>query len=532
MLSGAGRVTAETASEPQRSFEELIEEVNPGATLIHLSLQDCIATGLKNNLDIEVEGYFPAINDATLQAERGIFDPYLYFNTTYFHGKIPLPTSVSIATGGLTSVKAKQWIITGGLAGAIPTGLTYDASILSEHTPFSTTTDFFDADGEQRLQTSLTVTQPLLKNFGMDVNTTGIRVAAKNKEASLCQLEQRILETIFEVERAYWELVYAYENLHVKNRSLELAQNLLDENRIRLKVGVIPPLIVLQSEAGVAFREEELIVARSGVQDAKDKLIQVINLFPGQLIWDVEIVPVDESFVAPPEQYQEDRQISIALGNRPELRQLLKQREAAKLGSEFARNQLLPAIDLTASIGLIGLDDDYDSSFLPSVMLGGPLPPPPDKGLDESVDDLFSGDNFQWMIGLTFEIPWGRNFERGQYRSANLQMSQLDATIQSLRQVIIQDIRSSLRGIDTNWKRVLSTKETSRFRLESLVAEKKKFDVGVSTAHELLEFEEELAQARANEERAKVDYTVSLSNLLRANATLLDARGVRILSTR
>ena len=135
------------------------------------------------------------------------------------------------------------------------------------------------------------------------------------------------------------------------------------------------------------------------------------------------------------------------------------------------------------------------------------------------------------MIGLTFEIPWGRNFERGQYRSANLQMSQLDATIQSLRQVIIQDVRSSLRGIDTNWKRVLSTRETSRFRLESLEAEKKKFDVGVSTAHELLKFEEELAQARASEERAKVDYTLSISNLLRANATLLEARGVEITST-
>ena len=147
LLPGAGRVTAETVSEPRRSFEELIEEVNPGATLIHLSLQDCIATGLKNNLDIEVEGYFPAINDAVLQSEKGIFDPHLYFNTTYFHGNIPLPTSASIATGGLTGVKVKQWILTGGLAGAIPTGLTYDASILSEHTPFSTTTDFFDADG-------------------------------------------------------------------------------------------------------------------------------------------------------------------------------------------------------------------------------------------------------------------------------------------------------------------------------------------------------------------------------------------------
>ena len=517
---------AQTVAPP--SIEDMIEEISPGAKLLHLSLQDCIAAALKNNLDIEVERYVPRIGDAAVRAEEGVFDPHLFFNATYFEGEIPLPARVAIATGGLTAIETRQWFFTGGITGAIPTGLVYDASITGEHIPFSTTTDFLGANGEQWFEASLTLTQPLLKNFGAGVNTTGIRVAVKSKEAAVYQLEQRILETLFEVEQAYWELVFAYENLRVKNHSLRLAQNLLDENRVRLKVGVLALLAVVQSETGVAFREEELIVAQTEVQDARDRLIKATNLFPEELIWDVQIIPDDQPLMAPPDEYLEEEQISVAFRNRPELRQLLKQQEAAELGSRFAKNQLLPTLELSASVGLIGLDDDFDSSFFPLFSAGLPLPPPPDKGIDPAIDDLFSGENFQWMVGLKFEFPWGNRSARGQHTAANLQVSQLDASIRNLRQVIIQDTRNALRGVETNWNRVILSKETTRFRQESLAAEKKKFDVGVSTTHDLLEFEEELAAARASEQRAIIDYTISLTNLMRATATLLEARSVRI----
>ncbi len=527
LLTAAGGPSAQPVGEPPHPYEDLLQEFRPGAKLLRLSLQDCIAAALKNNLDIEVERYFPRINDAVVQSQKGVFDPHLYFNATYINGTFPLPTSISVATGGLTAVETQQWLMSGGITGAIPTGLTYDANIASEHTPFSTITDFFGTNGEQRFETSLTVTQPLLKNFGIDVNTTGIRVAAKNKEASVYQLEQRMLETLFEVEQAYWELVFAYEDLSVKRQSLLTVQNLLDENRIRLKVGVIAPLAVLQSEVGVAVREQEVIVAESAVEDARDRLIKTTNLLPEQLLWDVEIVPIDEPSAVQPTEYVQDDEIFIALKNRPELKLLLKQQEAAELGARFAKNQLLPTLDLNASVGLIGLDEDFDTSTLPLFLLGI-MPQPQNTGIDPAFDDLFSGENFQWMVGITFEIPWGNRFERGEYRKANLLVSQLDAGIRNLRQLIIQDTRNALRGIETDWERVLTTRQTTLFRRESLEAERKKYDVGVATTHDLLEFEEELAAAEANEERAIIDYTLSLSNLLRATGTLLKFRNVQV----
>ena len=523
----ANGICAETSTPPTSSVEELIEAMTPGSKLLYLSLEDCAAAALKNNLDIEVERYVPGISDAAVLIEKGVFDPHLYFNATFFDGEIPLPVRVSIATGGLNAIEVRQWFVSGGITGAIPIGLVYDLAVVSEHTPFSTVNDLFEANGEQKFDVLLTLKQPLLKNFGADVNTTGIRVAVKNREASAYQLEQKILETVFEVEQAYWELAFAYEDLRVRSHSLLLARNLLEENKVRLRVGVLPPLAVLQSEAGVAFREEELIVVRGAVGDARDRLIKVTNLFPGELVWDVQLVPTDEPLTVSPDEFLEEDHIGQALRNRPEIKQLLSQHEAAELGGRFARNQLLPSLDLTASIGLTGLDDDFDSSAIPLFFLGL-TPEEPDKGIDRAFDDLFSGENFQWALGFTFEYPWGNHAARGQYTSANLLVGQLDASISALRQVIIQDARNALRGVDTSWKRVLSTRETAKFRLESLAAEKKKYDVGVSTTHDLLEFEEELATARAGEQRALADYTIATANLMRANATLLQVRNVRV----
>jgi len=519
LAPAAEKVFAEAVPLPEESIEEMIEAMSPGAKTLHLSLEDCIASALENNLDIKVERYAPEISDAELKAEQGIFDPHLFFNATYVDGEFPLPVRVSVETGGLTAIEAEKWFLTGGITGVVPTGLIYELILESEETPSSTITEFFDTNGEQRLTASLNLVQPLMKNFGKDITTTGIRVAVKNKEAALHQLEQRILEIVFEVEQAYWELVFAYEDLRVKSQSLRLAQNLLEENEVRLRVGVVPSLAVLQSEAGVVFREEELIVARSAVEDARDRLIRAANLFPEKVLWNVQVVSSDKPGAEPSEYYPEDIQIEMALGNRPELKQLLSQHKAAELGAEFARNQLLPTLDLNASVGLVGLDNDFGTTF---------LDPSPDTGFDPAADDLSSGENFRWMAGLKFEFPWGNHAARGEYTSANLLVSQLDTGILSLRQVIIQDIRNALRGVETNRKRVELTKKTVEFRRESLSAERKKYDVGVSTAHDLLEFEEELAEARAAEQRALVDYALARTNLMRANATLLKVRNVHM----
>ncbi|RJP22559.1 MAG: TolC family protein [Candidatus Abyssobacteria bacterium SURF_5] len=495
-----------------------IEQLLPPQNLTPLSLRDALCIALTNSLDIQIQRYSPRISTVEVDVQKGVFDPVAFFNATYVDTTVPLPSSVSIATGGLNAVEAEQWVLTGGVAGALPSGLTYEATVISEHTPMSTITEFLGTSGQQQFETVLSVSQPLLKNFGIDVNTTGIRAAEINKEASIALFEQAVIDTFFEVEQAYWNLVFAYKNLYVKLNSLNVAQNLLRENRIRLRVGVVAPLDVLQSETGVAFREEEVIVALSLLETASDTLVSLINLFPEQMNWDLVVFPTDEVDFAPPDKYAEAEEIATAFRSRRDLEALLLQREAGELQAKFAKNQLLPALNLNATVGLIGLDEDFGVSLIQ----------PPDIGIDPAADDLFSGDNFQWLLGFTFEMPLGRNFERGQYRVANLTVSQLDSSIQNVRLLIIQDVRNALRQIATTWERVQAARVTMDFRKKSLDAEKKRYEVGATTTFDLLQFEEELAEAEARLVNAQADYRIALSNLRRATGTLLQYLNVRV----
>jgi len=510
---------AESPPVPSLPFER----VSPEAKLVQLSLEECFSLALINNLDIEVGQYIPDINAAGVDVQKGIFDPVAFFNATYMKDIFPLISSQSVSTGGLSSVELDEWILSGGITGVIPSGMTYNASLTSTHIPFSTITDALGTNGEQEFNASLTFTQPLLKNFGVDVNTTGIRVAAKNTEASFYQLQQTVIQTLFSVEQAYWALVGAYENVRVQKDALKLSQDLLDQNRIRLRVGVIASLDVLQAEVGVAAGEEQVILALYRVLNARDQLIQVINLFPGRVNWDnVEIMPSDSPSQRPPTEYIEGDQIMTGLRNRPELKQLLIQEEAAELNAHFTKNQLLPTLNLNATVGLIGLDSDFNSAVLFGV------PTSPHTGIDPAWDDLVSGDNFQWMVGLTFQIPWGNEVARGQYEAANLQVGQIDTSAQNLRLAIVQDVRSALRMIDTSWKIVVASKETTRFRRESLKANQKKYEVGLITAHDLLLFQNELAAAEVVEVVAITSYNISLSNLRRATGTLLQFLNVQV----
>jgi hypothetical protein len=99
--SSAETSFGEAASLPPSSVEEMIEAMAPGVEVVYLSLEDCAAAALENSLDIQVERHAPAISAAELTAQRGVFDPHLFFNVTYIDGEFPLPVRVAVATAGL-----------------------------------------------------------------------------------------------------------------------------------------------------------------------------------------------------------------------------------------------------------------------------------------------------------------------------------------------------------------------------------------------------------------------------------------------
>jgi len=316
---------------------------------------------------------------------------------------------------------------------------------------------------------------------------------------------KRVMDVIAEAKSAYWDLVAVIENLRVTEQSLELSRDLLEENRIRLEVGTMARLEVLQAETGVAQREEEVIVARRLIEDADDNLKRILNLPKDTQEWQVRIKPTDK-----PEVVEKEidllAQLELALGKRPDYKSSLMQIENDAVNERFTRNQLLPTVDLTGEYQFLAVAGQFDDAF----------------------DDIEGGDSPSWQLGLTAEYPIGNRTAKGEHKKAQLERRQSEKEAENLRLSIIVEVNKAVRDIRTSLKRIEVTAKAVELAEESLKAEHKKLEVGVSTSHDVLEFEEELVDAQRRGILAKLNYAKALINLSNATGMLLEENNIVI----
>lgn len=512
-LSAAG---ARAEEDPEGA---ITSEAEPQEKVIMLSLREAVAMALEGNLDIVIERYNPDIRDAELLSARGVFDPTVRLDYFYSDEEIPQTTREGLATNAAkTETVRKDLSLT--FEGKVPSGTEYELFFAREQSQFTQRDTFIDPDplvpgdefvgdvrnpAEYNLDLTFRLTQPLLKDFGLDANLAEIRIASSEKYMSIEDFRKQTIDIIAEVEASYWNIVAAIENLKVTERSLELAESLLRENRIRLEVGAMAPLEVLQAETGVAQREEEVIVARSLVKNAEDNLKRLLNLPRDTDEWKVSLVPTDEPVLVDKE-IDLRTQLELAFEKRPDYKRSLMQIETGMINEKFARNQLLPTVDLTGEYQFRAVDAEFHQAF----------------------DDIERGTSPSWLLGVTAEYPLGNRTAKGDFTKARLQRIQSEVEADNLRLGIIVEVRRAIRGIETSLKLIEATRKGTELALESLEAERKKLEVGVSTSHDVLEFEEDLTDARRREIVARIGYRQALVNLAVATGTLLEEKNIVI----
>jgi outer membrane protein TolC len=503
-----GAASAEEAAAPAESRAVAIEKV------IALGINDAVARALEANLDIVVERYNKDIREAELLSAEGIFDPTIRLELSYEEGEIPQTTREGLASqAGTAETVSKDLAFT--VEGKLPPGTEYGVTFDREQSQFTQRdtfvgpgpTDFADVrnPSEYNLDLTFTLTQPLLKNFGPRANLAGIRVARGERDMSAEDFQKRVMDVVAEAQSAYWDLVAAIENLRVSEESLNLAQDLLAENRIRLEVGTMARLEVLQAETGAAQREEEVIVARSLIEGAEDNLKRILNLPKDTEEWKTRIRPTDvPEFVE--RQIDLLAQLETAFEKRPDYKRSLMQIENDAIDEQFARNQLLPTVDVNGQYQFLAVDGEFHSAF----------------------DDIERGSSPSWQLGLTAEYPIRNRTAKGEYRKAQLEKRQSEKESENLRLSIIVEVNKAVRDIRTSMKRIEVTAKAVALAEESLKAERKKLEVGVSTSHDVLEFEEEAVDAQRRGILAKLDYAKALIDLAGATGTVLEENNIVI----
>lgn len=468
-----------------------------------ISISDAVLRALQQNLDISISRQTKASRLTDIIFEQAKFDPTLSFNGQYNRQVQPLNRPVFGFSGNsvLNSIQTfdqNSSSVTADLTQNLLTGANYDLNYSPQRTFVAGNTGFlFNPGWTSGL--ALTLTQPLLKNFGTDINKTFIAVAQNNAKVEEHVFTDRVLTVIATVEQTYWEVVFVNENLKVAQAALKAAEELLASNRAKAKAGVMAIVDVLQAEAAVASRIEQVIIAEKAIRDQEDQFRRLLNPSEEELRQDVQLIPVDQP-VKSLEPLSLEEAIDVALKMRPEILQAGKNTETAELNTKFAKNQLLPNLAFQGTGGLAGLGKDPSDMFSRN----------------------FGGDYYNYGAGLVLSYPLGNRSAWSQYNKRQLEGRNAQVSLQSVRQQVIVGVREAVRRVQTDFKRIETTRSARIMAEKQLQAEQERLNVGLSTTRFVLDFQRDLATSRGNELRAVVDYNKSLSNLARTKATTLE----------
>lgn len=464
-----------------------------------LSAREAISLSLNHNLDIEVARFQPWIEDQNIFAAMGQWDHVAY-------GTVSDAYSVTEATSvlaGAAKPRQDDIVFTLGVRRLLPFGASYDLSFSSDRT--DTNNSFFLFNPVWSESFGGTFTLPLLKGLGTTANTSTLLIARYTRDQSVDAFEKSLSDTVFQVVQAYWDLVFSIENKKVKDQSLEVAVQLLENTRRRLDRGLAARIDVTQAEAGVASQQEGILTAEAAVLSAADKLKRLVD--PALLRETVQIVPVDAPRVQAVELDERsavDRAMGDALGRRPEVRQVRTQLLSQDVALEKARNDRLPKLNLVGTGYLTGADMSFGQA---------------DR-------DLRKGDFYNWSVLLSFEYALEQSASRGALQRAELEKRRFLLQIRNLENQILVEVRDAVRSIKTDEKRIEATRRARILAQEQVDGEISRNEHGLSTTFRVLDVQKELVQARTNELKALIDYNLSWSLLDRVTGMLLEKNGI------
>jgi len=495
---------------PGLSWGLEIDKMPPEERRETISLANAALQALQHNLDINISRQTKDSRLADITVEQAKFDPTLSVNGQYNRTVNPLNRPVFGGTVGalnkITTFDQRTDSVTLDATTNLLTGGNVDLNYSPSRTNVNqnvATGFLFNPSYTGGLV--LTLTQPLLRNAGIDVTKTFIRIAQNNATVEEHVFRDRVLTVLATVEQTYWEVVFANENLKVAEAALKAAQQLLGENRAKSKAGVMSIVDVLQAEAAVAARVEQVLVADKTIRDQEDQLRRLLNPAEEDLRQDLRLTPLDQPVMTlEPISLQEA--IDTAIAQRPEIVQAKKNMESSDLNTKFAKNQILPTLSFQGTTGLAGLGGNYPNS----------------------VNNNFSGDFYNYGAGLVLSYPLGNRSAWSTYNKRQLEAQNAEASLVSVRQQIIVGVREAVRRVQTDFKRIETTRSARIMAEKQLQAEQERLKVGLSMTRFVLEFQRDLATAQGNELRAIVDYNKSLSNLARNKATTLDRYNLQL----
>jgi len=460
-----------------------------------LSLDECIAEALQHNFDVRYERYEPQKSLLNLHAAYAGYDPAFSLS-----GKNTHSTAGGIFANTNAPV-ADSHVLGSDLKGGTPWGMTYDLG--------GNATDAYGTGGENTGgSVGLTVTQPLLQGLVTDETRLGIGVAKNRLKFSEQSLRQQFITTVTAVENAYYELIYARDNLTVQQQALELAQTQLDDDKKRVQFEMLAERggTIEQDEAQVAQSRANLIAAQFALAQDENALKNLITDNYPQ--WhDVDIIPAT-ALKAARNFFDVQDSWTKGMGQRPDLLQAKLNLEQQGIQLKYDRSQILPQLDLSASYGYNGAGKEFSDAFGQYATANRPY----------------------YNYGASLSIPLGNLKARNGYKADQAIEQQELLKLKQLEQNVMVQIDNAVKQAQSAWESVDATQKSRRYAEAALQAEQGKYSAGKSTTFTVLQLQNNLTSARSKEIRALADYNEAIANLAQQEGTTLEHHKLDLLA--
>lgn len=502
-----------------------------------LTVKEAITLALENNKDIEVTRQDVRRAEFDLRAARGAFEPRFTGQTYYERATTP---NVSIFSTNQTTTN-NSIVGNAGLQAFIPKfGTVFNAAANSQRVTTNNPISILSPQNNTNL--TFSVTQPIFRGRGFDQNRRTIEIAKRNLSLTDTQFRQRSIETITNVQRAYWDLTYALRNLQVQRDTVKDAKDQLEHNRRLVEEGQLAPIDIVAAETQVANFEQSVYEALNQVQVAENNLKNLIAKSKDDAIWNESLVPVDSVDLDAPATTLPEA-LQAALQNRPELELNSVQKDINDIDQRFYREQTKPQIDLTASYTTAGVGGsrnpdfsspfgntscnpqaiDYQACLLRLQQQAALL-----NGLTgSSITDVLANKYPTFRAGVTFNLPlFGNDTAKAQLGKSLVEGEKIRTQREQLEQNIQVDVRNALQTLRTAEARLRAAAISRENSAKQYESEQRKLDAGQSDIYKVLERQTALATAKSNELRAQTELNKAIAELQRATGNSLKANNV------
>jgi outer membrane protein TolC len=498
---------AEGQAQPAAAQQKTLEERAEARPVIQLTVDQAVKMALENNIELSIERLNPQLQDLSIAQTRGAYRPTLNSQLNA-NSSMPLPTSLLNGGQRVTNEVANA---NTNIAQTLPWfGTSFTAAFNNSRT--NTTSTFATLNPQYTTQVTATITQPLLRDFKIDTTRNQLLAGGITRQVTDITLRTRVTNLTASTKNAYWDLLAAIRAIEAAKQSLALAEKLIEDNRIRVEVGTLAPMDIVSAQAEAATRRQTLTQAEATRRTAELVLKRLIVSETNDPAWRASIEPIDVVQVRPTAINLEGA-VTAALDQRTDLLTARKNLESSDVNIRYLRNQMLPALNATATVGTRGLGGNQ------FIRQGNEIVGTVPGGWPDAFAMMRKFEFPNWTVGATFSYPLGKSSQEAAYARAKLQYQQSQAQIRALELTVATEVTNAALQVESTLRRVEAARAARELQDKRLENEQSKFEVGMSTNFFVVQAQRDLLDAQITELRATLDYQKALVAFERVQQT-------------